>query len=144
VDLAGNPINDQAKLTQPDLSPFSNPNTSRPAASPAPRQPNAAAPAFPSTFKSGLFRMLAFEEEATGFGVQVGAYDDIYRLLEAMNSLSDKGYQNTLVQSGTANKQPIFRVLVGPYRSRSEADQIRKKLQTAKVKGIVVDLARLK
>ncbi|MEM7655498.1 MAG: septal ring lytic transglycosylase RlpA family protein [Bacteroidota bacterium] len=137
VDLAGNPLNDRAKVLQPDDAPISTTTPPRP-------NSQAAASALPKSFKPGLFRMLAFEEEARGFGVQVGAFNDIYRVLEVMNDLSGKGYQNTLIHSGVKNNQPIFRILVGPYLSRSEADRMRKKLRTARFDGLVVELGGLR
>ena len=94
-------------------------------------------------YTPAIFQMVAFKKEALGYGVQVGAYFSYYRLMEAMNELNNKGLQNTLVQNGVKDGKPVFRIILGPYDSRREADQTRKSLRSKRIKGITVDLAEL-
>jgi rare lipoprotein A (peptidoglycan hydrolase) len=95
-------------------------------------------------YTPALFRMVAFKEESFGYGIQVGAYFNVYRLFEAMNALSDEGYQNTLVQSTLKGDQPVFRILIGPYPTRSDAVQVQKSLGRKGKKGIILDLSTLR
>lgn len=95
-------------------------------------------------YTPALFRMVAFKADQRGYGVQVGAYFNFYRLLEAMDQLAQQGYQNTLVQSSLREGKPVFRILVGPFERRSAADQVRRKLAKEKMEGIVVDLAMMR
>ncbi|MEM7367949.1 MAG: SPOR domain-containing protein [Bacteroidota bacterium] len=88
--------------------------------------------------------MLAFREEAIGYGVQVGAYFNFYKLLDGLDRLSAKGFQNTVVQNGMKNNEPVFRIIVGPFATKPEADSMRRKLANSKMKGITVDLANLR
>lgn len=90
-----------------------------------------------------LFTMVAFKQEAVGYGVQIGAYFNYYRLLEAMDEIAHKGYQNTMVQNSLKNDKPVFRIIVGPFGSRAEANTAKKKLSGQRMKGIIVDLSTL-
>ena len=94
-------------------------------------------------YTPGLFQIVAAKTEFLGYGVQVGAYNNYYRMLEALNELQEKGFTATLVQNGVKDGKPIFRVLLGPYNTRLEADEIRKQAAKKGNKGIIVDLATL-
>lgn len=91
-----------------------------------------------------LYQFVAFKLDAEGFGVQVGAYFNFYKLMQAMDDLSEKGVQNTMVQSSLKDGKPVFRILVGPYANRTEANNSKKQLEKKKIKGIVLDLSTLK
>lgn len=91
-----------------------------------------------------LYQFVAFKLDAEGYGVQVGAFFNFYKLMKAMDELAEKGVQNTMVQSSLKDGKPVFRILVGPYNNRSEANSKKKKLERQKIKGIVVDLSALK
>lgn len=95
-------------------------------------------------YTPALFRMVAYKEDMMGYGIQIGAYFNVYRLFEAMNQLSEQGYQNTLVQSSLKKDTPVFRILIGPYPSRGEAEQVRKSLSRKGKKGIIIDLNTLR
>jgi len=95
-------------------------------------------------YTPALFRMVAYKEDMMGYGIQIGAYFNVYRLFEAMDQLSEEGYQNTLVQSSLKKDKPVFRILIGPYPSRSEAEQVRKSLIKKGKKGIILDLNTLR
>jgi rare lipoprotein A len=95
-------------------------------------------------YTPALYQFMAFKLDAEGYGVQVGAFFNFYKLMKAMDELAEKGVQNTMVQSSLKDGKPVFRILVGPYKNRAEANSTKKKLERQKVKGIVVDLAALK
>ncbi|MEL7531699.1 MAG: septal ring lytic transglycosylase RlpA family protein [Bacteroidota bacterium] len=95
-------------------------------------------------YTPALYQFVAFKLDSEGYGVQVGAFFNFYRLMAAMDELSDKGIQNTMVQSSLKDGKPVFRILVGPYDKRTQANQVKKSLASKKIKGIVVDLSSLK
>ncbi|MEL6255723.1 MAG: septal ring lytic transglycosylase RlpA family protein [Bacteroidota bacterium] len=90
-----------------------------------------------------LFSFKSFKAQAEGFGVQVGAFFNFYRLLEALDDLKRKGIEDTLVQSSSKDGKSMFRIIVGPYASRADANLARKNLAQKKYKGITVNLAEL-
>jgi len=95
-------------------------------------------------YTPNLFRMVAYKSDAGGYGVQVGAFFSYYRLLEGMDRLAQAGIQNTLVHNGVKDGKPIFRIVVGPFDRRKDADSMKKKLAKSGTKGIVIELSRLK
>ncbi|MEZ4774284.1 MAG: septal ring lytic transglycosylase RlpA family protein [Bacteroidia bacterium] len=95
-------------------------------------------------YTPALFQMAATKQEPMGFGVQVGAFFTYYRLLEGLDDLHRKGFENTMVHNSIKDDKPIFRILLGPYQTRQEALNMRKKALAAGQKGILVDLAELK
>lgn len=112
-------------------------------------QANETAPAAPGMedakkYTPTLYQFVAFKLDAEGYGVQVGAFFNYYRLMEAMDDLAEKGIQNTMVQSSLKNGKPVFRILVGPFDKRTQANQVKKSLASKKIKGIVIDLSSLK
>jgi rare lipoprotein A len=142
VDYNGRPLNSSGRVKElperelTDYNDYEGDNESRDEVS-ATVNPDIA------KYTPQLFQMVAFKQGAEGYGVQVGAFFNFYRLLEAMDELSRKGIQNSLVQSSSKDGNPMFRIIVGPYPSKAEADAAKKRLAKNKYKGITVSLADL-
>ncbi|MEO1417023.1 MAG: SPOR domain-containing protein [Bacteroidota bacterium] len=81
---------------------------------------------------------------SSGYGVQVGAFFDWKRLHMALGEINNKGIPNTMVQIGQKDGKEIFRILIGPYASKAEAERMRSQLANKGVKGLSVSLASLK
>ena len=96
-----------------------------------------------SQYTPAFFQFVAFKRDVDGFAVQVGAFFNYYKLMEAMDGLSDKGIQNTILHSSLKNGEPVFRILVGPYASREEAKAVLRTLTSQGVEGIVVNVLDL-
>jgi len=95
-------------------------------------------------YTPALFTMQAAKSTSEGFGLQVGAFFSFYRLLEGMDEIAGKGYKNTLVHSSIKDGKPIFRIILGPYPTRADANALRRAAAKKGVEGIVVDLKELK
>lgn len=93
-----------------------------------------------------IFSMIAQPQSTTssGYGVQVGAFFDWKRLHMALGEINNKGIPNTMVQIGQKDGKEIFRILIGPYASKAEAERMRSQLANKGVKGLSVSLASLK
>ncbi|MBN2572680.1 MAG: septal ring lytic transglycosylase RlpA family protein [Ignavibacteriales bacterium] len=65
----------------------------------------------------------------TGFGVQIGSYMEFANLIRLSESISDKYKQNTIVQVATVNNVKFYRVILGSYNTRQEAEQLKAQLQ---------------
>lgn len=94
-------------------------------------------------YTPSLFQMAATKQDPFGYGVQVSAFDTYYRMLEGLNDLHRKGFDNTMVQNGIKDGKPIFRIILGPYQTKQQANDMKKKANAAGQKGYVVDLATL-
>lgn len=135
-DINGNLINQPAAANLPPSGGVSQPSVDR-TTSPAIN-------AEVAKYTPNLYQMMAYKQSSAGFGVQVGAYFSYYRMMEALDELSAKEVQMTLVHNSVKDGKPIFRILVGPFSTRNEANAAKKDLGKRKVKGIVVELAGLK
>lgn len=133
-DHAGNLIGAGGETT----STTTQPTTTATAAAPTPGMEDA------QKYTPALYQFVAFKLDSEGYGVQVGAFFNFYRLMQAMDDLAEKGIQNTMVQSSLKDGKPVFRILVGPFDKRTQANQVKKSLASKKIKGIVVDLSGLK
>lgn len=128
---------------QPEAAP--RPGTSAPGTTPA----NNAAASHPvvadaERYTPAFFQFVAFKRDVSGYGIQVGAYFSFYRLMEAMDQLSEKGIQNTILHSAMKDGQPVFRILVGPFDSQEDAKATLRTLKTKGVEGLVVSLQDLR
>lgn len=144
VDEAGQPI--QSNPNPPPVGMPGKPATPGTAgeASEVPATPPPIGLEDAQRYTPGLFRMIAYKDQTIGYGIQVGAYFNFYRLLEAMDDLAEQGYQNTLVQTALKGDKPVFRILIGPYPTRSDAERVRQSLRRKGKKGILLDLNTLR
>lgn len=94
-------------------------------------------------FTPNIYRMIAIKDNSEGFAVQLGAFYNYYRLMEGLSKINSKGVDNTLVQNGMKNGKPIFRILAGPYASKSAADQAKKSFARKGLNGLTVNLMTL-
>lgn len=128
-DFSGRPIGEITTTAAPAAG------TAQPAAPPALTEAERYTPA--------LFQFVAFKRPSEGYGVQIGAFFSFYRLMEAMDQISAKGIQNTVMHSSLKDGQPIFRILVGPYNDRAEATAMQRSLANKGTEGLVIDLESL-
>lgn len=94
-------------------------------------------------YTPALFFMGASKTFPEGYGVQVAAFNSFYRLLEGLDEIYAKGENRTLVHSGMKDGKPIFRILIGPFETKADADKVRKELKKQRIDGWVVSLAQL-
>lgn len=110
----------------------------------SPAQPGASAMKGATAYTPAFFQFVAFKRDVDGFVVQVGAFFNYYKLMEAMDGLSQKGIQNTILHSSLKNGEPVFRILIGSYPSREEAKSVLRTLTSQGVEGIVVKVSDLR
>lgn len=80
----------------------------------------------------------------TGYGIQIGSYGVFDNADRQINNLRNAGVNNAFVkESVTANGTKLFRVMVGTFASRTEAQDYLQSLKNQYVAdGIVVDLSK--
>ncbi len=81
---------------------------------------------------------------ATGYGIQIGSYGVYDNADRQINNLRNAGVNNAFVkESVTANGTRLFRVVIGTFASRTEAQDYLQGLRNQYVAdGIVVDLSK--
>lgn len=93
---------------------------------------------------TGLYKIESEPEKLEGFGIQIGAYHDFKSMFHYTKSLHRKGINNTMIHSGFVGEKPIYRLIIGPFATKEEADVFRKTLVEQKVDGIILTLSNLK
>jgi len=92
----------------------------------------------------GLFHMDAFRAHKEGFGIQLAAYAKFQNAIEAVSELQRKKERKTMIHVMNNRGKTVFRLILGPFESRNEAEIYRRRLSKNKTSGIIVDLSKLK
>lgn len=112
-----------------------------------PEPENTRIPESPSSLSQrglGLFHLDAFRAHDRGFGIQLAAYQEFRNILEATSELQRKNQRKTMVHVTRSSNGTVFRLIVGPFDTRKEAEVYQRRFSSLLEKGIVVDLSRLK
>ena len=94
---------------------------------------------------SGLYKIVLMKPEKKGFAVQVASYANYENVMRQVASLQGKWLDNIMVNSGkTKAGKKIYKVVLGPFKTASAANNYRKNLTSKhNIKGFVVDLAKI-
>jgi len=95
--------------------------------------------------KGGLYKMQVLKLEPKGFGVQVAGYSDYESVVQQVAVLQKNWFKGALVYADELNGKPYYKIIMGPFFTKSEAESYRKNLQKKyKLKGaFVVELDKL-
>ena len=96
-----------------------------PVAEPVPEQAVSAA----STPVSDLPRSTSAVRSQQGFAVQVAAYRERATAERLADDLADKGFPTFVIEPTADAPVAVYRVRVGPYGDRQEAERIRQRLE---------------
>lgn len=77
------------------------------------------------------------KKEPRGYGVQVGSYGDVGNARDLCKALAKEKFEDTYIQVGWSDGKKVFRVLVGEYFDKAEADAFAEKLKKASHEGYV-------
>ena len=94
-----------------------------PAPAPAPTRPTG-----PMVTGTNLFRFSVSGQARTGFGLQVGVNNEFANVLKQVEELERKHGMPVLVNISTVNGRTAFKLLIGPFGSRVEADTAKRKM----------------
>ncbi|MBI1184354.1 septal ring lytic transglycosylase RlpA family protein [bacterium] len=73
-----------------------------------------------------------------GYGVQVGAFADYLALIKKIESLQAAGFPDVYVNTDVVNEKRVFRIVVGNFERREEADLFLLSLKSKGFEGFVV------
>lgn len=96
--------------------------------------------------KYDLYKVQILRPERNGYGVQVASLTDYANVMRQVAELQEKWFNNILisVEEGT-NKQPIYKIMLGPFPDRTTAKSYEKQLKRKKkIDGFIVDLSGIK
>lgn len=120
-------------------------NTAAPAANnPATANNNNAPKAAPTN--SNLYKVQVMKVEEKGFGVQLGGFSDYNVVLQQLEDLQDKDIKGGMVYNDVLNGKPFYKLIVGPFFTKEEAQDYCNKTMRGKHKmkdAFVVDIEAL-
>jgi len=93
-----------------------------------------------------LYRITLERPVRTGFGVQVASMTDYENTMKKVAELEGKWFKNILlsIEKG-ADGKPVYKIILGHYETRDQANRYKKDLKKNKrINGFVVDLESLK
>ena len=94
--------------------------------------------------KNGLFEFDVNSHPNHGFGIQIGTFADYGNVLKQANKLKRKfGSQKVLVNIQNLNGKEVYRVIIGTFDNRKDADDYKVFMNDKGASGYVVDLSRL-
>jgi hypothetical protein len=108
-------------------TPPSPPQDTTPSPSPAPAPPPTI-PADPIVIATNLFRFSVTGQVRSGFGLQVAVNNEFANVLKQVEGLERKHGMPVLVNISTVNGLTAFKILIGPFNSREEADVAKRKM----------------
>lgn len=96
--------------------------------------------------KGGLYKMQVLKLEPKGWGVQVAGYSSYESVVQQMAVLQKNWFKGALVYADQKDDKPYYKIIMGPFFTREEADSYSKNLKEKfNVKdAFVVDLNALK
>jgi rare lipoprotein A len=68
--------------------------------------------------------------EPKGFGIQIASYQEAANLLRICNALHADIKKGVMIQISELNGTKLYRIIVGPFATRDEAEKFKKKLNS--------------
>jgi hypothetical protein len=85
----------------------------------------------------GLFRFNVRRQEPTGFGVQIGAFAEYGNVLIQVERLQDAFNTDIVVSINELNGKTVYKVVVGAFPSRDQAQSLQNRMKAAGVNGFI-------
>ncbi len=91
----------------------------------------------------GVYKWNVSKIASSGFAIQVGAFQSYESVLSETSNIQQQHSVPVLVAVGTKGNQSIYRVLLGPFNAKGEAQSYLNRMKRRGQTGIVKDLASL-
>lgn len=89
-------------------------------------------------FKTGkAYSLWGTEKHPIGYGIQVSAFADLNNAKERVRKVLSNGITDVFIQVGWSNKKRIYRILIGEYPNRFDAERRRKRIRRKGFTGFV-------
>lgn len=120
------------------------PKTEKPAKEPA--KPAKAEPENVDVMRpGGLFKISVLSIEKKGWGVQVGNFKTYEAMMSSVASLQEKWFKNVLVLMGGTEKEPQYKVVLGPFPDEATAQSYQQNIKKKhNIDGFVIDIVTAK
>lgn len=95
-----------------------------------------------STLKE-FYSVTAKKADPTGYGVQISSYKELANLIRMVENLEDKYKEKVTIQVSKVNNEKVYRIILGEYTNRPDAEKILEKIKEEFKDGFVVSFERL-
>lgn len=93
----------------------------------------------------GLYEFTIRRAQSSGFSIQLGVFSSYEVLMEQADRASQKfSNQKTMVHVDAVGGQQVFKLLIGSFKDKREANSFRESLRKAGFDGILKDLSVMK
>lgn len=90
--------------------------------------------------ESELFTLKIEASEAKGFSIQIGSYKELVNVLRIAADIQNTTKKETKIQVTTINSEKIYRLMVGSFSSRKEAETVKEKISKVYKDCFIVEL----
>lgn len=101
-------------------------------------------PSRPVATGEGLYRLSISEQVSSGYGIQLGMFEDYDNLLAEAERLDQLLRKDILVHVDRMNGKKVYKVLVGDFKSKERAILYRNNLMKKGLNGFIRDLSLMK
>ncbi len=91
----------------------------------------------------GLYRFSVQHQAASGFSVQVGVYGEYGNVIREVAKLEKRFTEPIIVHIGKFNGKTVYKILVGAFAGRDQANTLRETFQKQGVPSIIKDLSTM-
>ena len=88
--------------------------------------------------KSAWYKVLVKDVVPNAFGIQVWAFSQYTNMMKEIDTLQSLFSYSILVQSIKTNDQLFYRVILGPFESKEQAQQAMLEIRKKKIKGFIL------
>jgi len=90
--------------------------------------------------KSQWYKVSVNDANPVGYGIQVGSFSQYTNMMKEIDTLQKLFTYSILVQNTKVNDQLFYRVILGPFDNKSEAQQVMLEIRKKKVQGFIMHL----
>lgn len=87
-----------------------------------------------------LFTLKVEASEAKGFSIQIGSYKELVNVLRIAADIQNTTKKETKIQVTTINGEKIYRLMVGSFSNRKEAETAKEKIAIVYKDSFIVEL----
>ena len=91
----------------------------------------------------GLFRFSVERQASKGWGVQIGAFAEYGNVLIQVEKLQSQFGEPVIVNINELNGKTVYKIVVGAFDNKSDADNLFRVMNAVNVRGFVRDLKGL-
>jgi len=90
-----------------------------------------------------FYELLARRIYPIGFGIQIGSFKELVNLMRITDTLKNSYQKEVTIQVVLINNVKVYRIIIGSFSDRKEAERLLKKLQNNYPDCFVVEFSKL-